>query len=40
MQEEFSQLQNIDFSSGSIQARNRTSKGVGTIRDNYRSYKN
>ena len=40
MEEEFSQLQNIDFSTGSIQARNRNSKGVGIIRDNYKSYKN
>ena len=39
MTEEFSQLQNIDWSSGSISA-NSTLKGIGSIRENYTSYKN
>lgn len=39
MTEEFSQLQNIDWSSGSISA-NSTLRGIGSIRENYTSYKN
>ncbi len=39
MEDEFSQLQNIDWSSGSVSAKANT-RGVGLIRENYMSYKN